>query len=75
MECGTPLRELGSNNISDSALVRYNIPEHIAERVTRERQTIIGERKPVTVLFSDIKGSTALVEHLDPEVASEILGP
>jgi len=34
-----------------------------------------GERKHVTVLFADIRGSTALIDKLDPEEALEILGP
>jgi class 3 adenylate cyclase/tetratricopeptide (TPR) repeat protein len=32
-----------------------------------------GERKPVTLLFADITGSTALTETLDPEEAHELL--
>jgi len=34
-----------------------------------------GVRKHATVLFADIKGSTAMIEGLDPEEASETLGP
>ncbi|MGA9952002.1 MAG: adenylate/guanylate cyclase domain-containing protein, partial [Bradyrhizobium sp.] len=34
-----------------------------------------GERKHVTVLFADVRGSTALIDKLDPEEALEILGP
>ena len=34
-----------------------------------------GERKHVTVLFADVRGSTALIDGLDPEEALEILGP
>ena len=36
---------------------------------------MLGERKQVTVLFADIRGSTALIDKLDPEEALEILGP
>ncbi|WP_213289927.1 adenylate/guanylate cyclase domain-containing protein [Bradyrhizobium sp. sGM-13] len=36
---------------------------------------MLGERKQVTVLFADIRGSTALIDRLDPEEALEILGP
>ena len=32
-----------------------------------------GERKPVTLLFADIVGSTALTEKLDPEEAHDLL--
>ncbi len=34
-----------------------------------------GERKIVTVLFADLKGSTALMEALDPEAAHAIVAP
>src|SRR5712691_10597730 len=44
--------------------------------VTQERQTkdgLEGERKTVTALFADIKGSTELMEDLDPEEARAII--
>ena len=34
-----------------------------------------GERKTVTVLFADIKGSTELAQGLDPEEATGIIDP
>src|SRR5260370_1682187 len=46
--------------------------------VTHERQTaegLEGERKTVTALFADIKGSTELAQNLDPEEASAIIDP
>jgi predicted ATPase/class 3 adenylate cyclase/ribosomal protein L40E len=46
--------------------------------VTNERQTaegLDGERKTVTALFADIKGSTDLMEDLDPEEARTIIDP
>ena len=36
---------------------------------------IDGERKTVTALFADIKGSTELMEDLDPEEARTIIDP
>src|SRR6266851_2567266 len=47
-------------------------------RIAPERQnseTIEGERKTVTALFADIKGSTELMRDLDPEEARAILDP
>ena len=47
-------------------------------RIAPERQTseaIDGERKTVTALFADIKGSTELMEELDPEEARAIIDP
>jgi class 3 adenylate cyclase/tetratricopeptide (TPR) repeat protein len=37
--------------------------------------TLDGERKTVTALFADIKGSTELMEDLDPEEARAIIDP
>jgi predicted ATPase/class 3 adenylate cyclase len=47
-------------------------------RIAPERQTseaIDGERKTVTALFADIKGSMELMEDLDPEEARAIIDP
>jgi len=38
-------------------------------------ETIEGERKTVTALFADIKGSTELMRDLDPEEARAIIDP
>jgi class 3 adenylate cyclase len=49
-----------------------------AVRVVTEKpdaQTIDGERKTVTALFADIKGSTELMADLDPEQARTIIDP
>ena len=37
-------------------------PRHLAERILATRDDLAGERKQVTVLFADIKGSTELIE-------------
>ncbi len=50
-------------------------PNHLAERILSSRHALEGERKHVTMLFADIKGSTALIENLDPEEAAGHLGP
>src|SRR5262245_30673364 len=49
-------------------------PLHLAERI---RATAItdGERKTITALFADLKGSTALIDGLDPEEARTIIDP
>src|SRR6266849_5335348 len=47
-------------------------------RITPERQaseSIDGERKTVTALFADIKGSMELMEDLDPEEARAVIDP
>ncbi len=49
-------------------------PAHLAERI-RAVSLTEGERKTITALFADLKGSTALIEGLDPEEARAIIDP
>ena len=48
----------------DPSPVSYT-PAHLAERI-RAASVTDGERKTITALFADLKGSTALIEGLDP---------
>ena len=47
-------------------------PRYLAERILQSRSVIEGERKQVTVLFADIKGSLELIQGSDPEDAQAI---
>src|SRR5712691_1556735 len=48
-------------------------PPHLAERILTSRAALEGERKQVTVLFADLKGSMELLADRDPEDARYIL--
>jgi class 3 adenylate cyclase len=50
-------------------------PPHLAERILHGRGLLEGERKQVTVLFADLKGSMELLADRDPEEARQILDP
>src|SRR6516165_4017840 len=50
-------------------------PPYLAEKILTSRSALEGERKQVTVLFSDLKGSTELIRDLDPEAAQALLDP
>ncbi|MDH3603946.1 MAG: winged helix-turn-helix domain-containing protein, partial [Candidatus Tectomicrobia bacterium] len=50
-------------------------PSYLTEKILASRSTLEGERKQVTVMFADIKGSMALIEGLDPEEAHQRLTP
>ena len=50
-------------------------PPYLAEKIFTSRAALEGERKQVTVLFADLKGSTELIEGLDPEEARRLLDP
>ena len=51
-------------------------PEFVSQRAAvADSEAIEGERKTVTALFADIKGSTELKQDLDPEEARAIIDP
>ena len=50
-------------------------PQYLAEKVLHSRSAMEGERKQVTVLFADLKGSMELLADRDPEEARHILDP
>src|SRR5215831_16638014 len=56
-------------------------PRHLAERIRAEQVALEargapdGERKTITALFADIKGSMDLLEDLDPEEARRLIDP
>ena len=54
---------------------RAYTPAHLAERILNTRTALEGERKQVTVLFADLKGSMELLAERDPEEARQILDP
>src|SRR5688500_7597781 len=62
-ECGTRL---------DATPVSYT-PGHLARRITNAPTALPGERKQVTVLFADLKGSLELLAGRDPEDARALL--
>src|SRR6516165_8783544 len=67
--CGA---ELGTAQ-TDTTAVTHDRQIRIAD--TAAPENLVGERKTVTVLFADIKGSMELIEDLDPEEAKAIIDP
>lgn len=49
------------------------LPTHLAEKILHSKSALEGERKQVTVLFADVKGSMELAERMDPEAWSKIM--
>src|SRR6202035_170526 len=73
-KCGGALGA-GAPGLSPTPAVTAKTPR---VEVTPERQTaegLDGERKTVTALFADIKGSMELIEDLDPEEARRLVAP
>ena len=50
-------------------------PAFLAEKILTSRRALEGERKQVTVLFADLKGSMELLADRDPEEARQLLDP
>ena len=73
-ECGEPTTTSGTAEPRFKSPDAY-IPKHLADRILATKSTLEGERKQVTVLFADIKGSTELIADLDPEEADKLLNP
>jgi hypothetical protein len=50
-------------------------PPHLTDKILASRAALEGERKQVTVLFADLKGSMELLADRDPEEARQLLDP
>ena len=53
----------------------FYTPKHLAEKILTSKAALEGERKQVTVLFADLKGSMELLADRDPEEARKLLDP
>jgi class 3 adenylate cyclase len=62
LECGRPV-----DTPSATPEPRAYTPKHLAEKILTSRSALEGERKHVTILFADVRGSTELASELDPE--------
>ena len=69
--CGQPLRSSPPDRPTPSPAA-YT-PQHLAEKILTSRGALEGERKQVTVLFADVKGSMELAESIEPEEWHHIL--
>ena len=71
LECG---QEVGTQPTVESRFaspVSYT-PKHLAEKILTSKNALEGERKQVTVLFADLKGSMELLADRDPEEARKL---
>jgi class 3 adenylate cyclase len=75
-ECGTPLTAQTPAPLSapPPSPLRY-VPRYLAEKILISKTALEGERKQVTVLFADLKGSMELLADRDPEEARQLLDP
>ena len=73
MECGEALSTQAS--ASRFATPHTYTPKHLAEKILTSKSATEGERKQVTVLFADLKGSMELLADRDAEEARKLLDP
>src|SRR5215469_16278202 len=75
-ECGSPLPGNAQPGAAPSPKALASAPDiRITPGATDASLVSDGERKTVTALFADIKGSMELMEHLDPKDARAIIDP
>jgi len=77
-KCGARVAEIPAPTLQGSpafASPRSYTPKHLAERILTSKAALEGERKQVTVLFADLKGSMELLADRDPEEARKLLDP
>jgi predicted ATPase/class 3 adenylate cyclase len=75
-ECGTPLS--GQPAVPPAPHLQSPVsytPGHLVEKILTSKTALEGERKQVTVLFADLKGSMELLADRDPEEARQLLDP
>src|SRR5262245_56219244 len=70
--CGAPV---AGQTINRFAAPETYTPKHLAEKILTSKAALEGERKQVTVLFADLKGSMELLADRDPEEARKLLDP
>jgi class 3 adenylate cyclase len=78
--CGRPLTGTTAAAILRSLVARpqtpqISTPSYLVEKILQARTTRERERKRVTVLFADLKGSMELLADRDPEEARQLLDP
>src|ERR687891_10287 len=71
-QCGAPLAQIDTGNFASP---QSHTPKHLAEKILTSKSALEGERKQVTVLFADMKGSMELLADRDPEEARKLLDP
>jgi class 3 adenylate cyclase/DNA-binding SARP family transcriptional activator len=75
LSCGTEIVAPPATHASDSIPERLDrvMPREFAQRLISTRGEVARERRVVTMLFSDVKGSRSMTEDLDPEEVMEIM--
>jgi len=82
MNCGASLATAthatgtgaSESRVKTQSLDKFIPPELMTKfEAARAQDTMVGERRVITMLFCDVKGSTAAAEKVDPEIWSDIM--
>src|SRR5947209_10745016 len=73
-ECAHPVATPPAPQARSASPIEHT-PKHLADRILSSKSALEGERKQVTVLFADLKGSMELIAARDPEEARRLLDP
>jgi predicted ATPase/class 3 adenylate cyclase len=89
MNCGTSLaqtvrerdgtRLVAENVDAEGVKPQFNLDRYLPQELVtkleaaRSRNSMVGERRVITMLFCDVKGSTAAAEKVDPETWTDIM--
>src|SRR5215471_12170443 len=73
--CGAPLGSPPTVAEPKFSAPESYTPKHLAEKILSSKNALEGERKQVTVLFADLKGSLELLADRDPEEVRALLDP
>ena len=73
--CAAPLASASRQPEAKLTTPDAYTPRHLAEKILTSKSALEGERKQVTVLFADLKGSMELLADRDPEEARKLLDP
>src|SRR5262252_9409502 len=71
-KCGQAVGAASSAPVARPSPEAYT-PKHLAEKILTSKSALEGERKQVTVIFADLKGSMELLADRDPEEARKVL--
>ena len=79
MNCGARLDSNAVSGEIESTKSQFNLDRYLPQELVtkleaaRSRNAMVGERRVITMLFCDVKGSTAAAEKVDPEIWTDIM--
>jgi len=79
MNCGSRLARSNSAGLGEAKSTEFDLDRYLPQELVtkleyaRARNSTVGERRVITMLFCDVKGSTAAAEKVDPEIWTDIM--